>query len=165
MLITNILVNFRFAETFRIAALKLDYYIKAKNVETVMITSCGENEGKSTAAVNLALSAAKLGKKTLLVDADLRKPAVFKFFNKQHTDEELYGLGEIIRGNVSINNAIIKDPDTGLYIICGKQKYRNSSEMLSTKRFESFIDSLKEQFDIIIFDTAPTSLVSDAEII
>ncbi len=165
LLITNILINFRFAEIFRIAALKLDYYIKAKNVKTVMITSCGENEGKSTASVNLALATAKLGKKTLLVDADLRKPAVYKFFNKQHTDEELMGLGEIIRGNVSINNAIIKDPDTGLYIICGKQKYRNSSEMLSTKRFEAFVDSLKEQFDVIIFDTAPTSLVSDAEII
>ncbi len=165
LLITNILINFRFAEIFRIAALKLDYYIKAKNVKTVMITSCGENEGKSTASVNLALATAKLGKKTLLVDADLRKPAVFKFFNKQHTDEELMGLGEIIRGNVSINNAIIKDPDTGLYIICGKQKYRNSSEMLSTKRFEAFVESLKDQFDVIIFDTAPTSLVSDAEII
>ncbi len=165
LLITNILINFRFAEIFRIAALKLDYYIKAKNVKTVMITSCGENEGKSTASVNLALATAKLGKKTLLVDADLRKPAVYKFFNKQYTDEELMGLGEIIRGNVSINNAIIKDPDTGLYIICGKQKYRNSSEMLSTKRFEAFVDSLKEQFDVIIFDTAPTSLVSDAEII
>lgn len=165
LLITNILINFRFAETFRIAALKLDYYTRVKKVKTIMITSCGENEGKSTAAVNLALATAKLGKKTLLVDADLRKPAVFKFFNKHQSDESLYGVGEIIRGNTSINNAIIKDPDTGLYIICGKQKYRNSSEMLSTKRFEAFVESLKEQFDVIIFDTAPTTLVSDAEII
>ena len=164
LLITNILINYRFAETFRIAALKLDYFIKAKNVKTVMITSCGENEGKSTASVNLALSMAKMGRKTLLVDADLRKPAVYKFFNNQYNDK-LQGLGEVIRGNIAINNAIIKEPNTGLYIMCGKQKYRNSSEMISTKRFELFVESLKDQFDVIIFDTAPTSLVSDAEII
>lgn len=163
LLITNILINYRFSETFRIAALKLDYYLKAKNVKTVMITSCGENEGKSTASVNLALSMAKLGRKTLLIDADLRKPAVHKFFSDKSSN--LQGLGEVIRGNIAINNAIIKEPKTGLYIICGNQKYRNSSEMISTKRFESFIESLKEQFDVIIFDTPPTTLVSDAEII
>ncbi len=163
LLITNILINYRFSETFRIAALKLDYYLKAKNIKTFMITSCGENEGKTTASVNLALSMAKLGKKTLLIDADLRKPAVHKFF--KDSAEDMRGLGEVIRGNIAINNAIIKEPNTGLYIICGNQKYRNSSEMISTKRFESFVESVKEQFDVIIFDTAPTALVSDAEII
>lgn len=163
LLITNILINYRFSETFRIASLKLDYYLKAKNVKTVMITSCGENEGKSTASVNLALAMAKLGRKTLLVDADLRKPAVHKFFKDSASD--MKGLGEVIRGNIAINNAIIKEPKTGLYIMCGNQKYRNSSEMISTKRFETFVDSLKEQFDVIIFDTPPTALVSDAEII
>ena len=164
LMITNILINYRFSETFRIAALKLDYYLKAKKVKTVMLTSCGENEGKSTASVNLALAMANLGRKTLLVDADLRKPAIYKFFAKNNEDE-LKGLGEVLRGNISINNAIIKEPSTGLYIMCGNQKYRNSSEMLSTKRFEHFVDSLREQFDVIIFDTSPTSLVSDAEII
>lgn len=164
LMITNILINYRFAETFRIAALKLDYYVKAKSVKTVMLTSCGENEGKSTASVNIALAMANLGRKTLLVDADLRKPAIYKFFANNNTDE-LKGLGEVIRGDISINNAIIKEPKIGLYIMCGKQKYRNSSEMLSTKRFEHFVDSLREQFDVIIFDTSPTSLVSDAEII
>ena len=164
LMITNILINYRFAETFRIAALKLDYYIKSKNVKTVMITSCGENEGKSTASVNLALAMANLGRKTLLVDADLRKPAVFKFFSDEN-HEDMKGLGEVLRGNISINNAIIKEPKTGLYIMCGNQKYRNSSEMISTKRFEHFVDSLRDQFDVIIFDTSPTALVSDAEII
>lgn len=164
LMITNILINYRFSETFRIAALKLDYYVKAKNVKTVMLTSCGENEGKSTASVNLALAMANLGRKTLLVDADLRKPAIYKFFSNENS-AELKGLGEVLRGNISINNAIIKESKTGLYIMCGTQKYSNSSEMLSTKRFEHFVDSLREQFDVIIFDTSPTSLVSDAEII
>ncbi len=164
LLITNILINYRFAETFRIGALKLDYLANSKKIKTVMITSCGENEGKSTASVNIALAMAKLGKKVLLVDADLRKPAIVKFFSGESPDE-LKGLGEVIRGNISINNAVIKDPNSGLYIMCGKQKYRNSSEMITTKRFEHFVDSLRDQFDLIIFDTAPTSLVSDAELI
>ncbi|MBR5498042.1 MAG: polysaccharide biosynthesis tyrosine autokinase [Clostridia bacterium] len=165
LMITNILINYRFSETFRIAALKLDYYIKSKNIKTLMITSCGENEGKSTAAVNLALAMSKLGRKTLLVDADLRKPAIFKFFSDAVDPEESLGLGEVLRGNTSINNAIFKEHKTGLYIMCSKHKYSNSSEMLSTKRFEHFVDAIKEQFDIVIFDTSPTSLVSDAEII
>ena len=165
LMITNILINYRFSETFRIAALKLDYYIKSKNIKTLMITSCGENEGKSTAAVNIALAMSKLGRKTLLVDADLRKPAIFKFFSDAVDPEESLGLGEVLRGNTSINNAIFKEHKTGLYIMCSKHKYSNSSEMLSTKRFEHFVDAIKEQFDIVIFDTSPTSLVSDAEII
>lgn len=165
LMITNILINFRFAETFRIAALKLDYYIKSKKMKTLMITSCGENEGKSTAAVNLALAMAQLGRKTILVDADLRKPAIYKFFSDAVNTENMQGLGEVLRGNVSINNAIYKEPKTGLYIMSSNHKYRNSSEMLSTKRFEFFVNALKEQFDIIIFDTSPTALVSDAEII
>lgn len=164
LLITNILSNYRFVETFRIAALKLDYLLQSKKIKTVMITSCGENEGKSTASVNLALAMANMGRKTLLVDADLRKPAVHKFFSN-NIDKELQGLGEVIRGNISINNAIFKEKSTGLYILCGKQKYKNSTEMISTKRFEYFVESLKEQFDVIIFDTSPTTLVSDAEII
>lgn len=163
LLVTNILINYRFAETFRIAALKLEYLMKSKNIKTVMVTSCGENEGKSTVAVNLALSMAKLGKKTLLLDADLRKPAVYKFFGGEDVDG--YSLGEVMQGKLSVTEALQRDAKTGLYLMCGKQKYRNSSEMLSTHRFESFIEKLKEQFDIIIFDTAPVSLVSDAEII
>ncbi len=164
LLITNILINYRFAETFRIAALKLDYLVKSKNIKTVMISSCGENEGKSTVSVNLALAMSKLGRKTLLVDADLRKPAIVKFFGGENPDN-LQGIGEVLRGNISINKAIIKDAQSGLYIMCGKQKYRNSSEMISTKRFEHFVESLREQFDVIIFDTSPTALVSDAELI
>lgn len=164
LMITNILINYKFAESFRIAALKLDYIIKSKNVKTLMVTSCGENEGKTTVSVNLALSMANLGRKTLLIDSDLRKPAVYNFFANEKNDT-LQGLGEVLRGNVSINNSIIKDSKTGLYVLCGNQKYRNSSEMLSTHRFDHFVESIKEQFDIIIFDTAPTSLVSDAEII
>ena len=164
LLITDILINYRFAESFRVAALKLEYLINSKKIKTMMITSCGENEGKTTAAVNLALAIAKLGRKTLLIDADLRKPAIHHFFKNDEIDNPL-GLGEVLSGNVSITNSIIRDPKTGLYIMCGAQKYSNSSEMLSTRRFEHFVESLKEQFDIIIFDTAPTALVSDAEII
>lgn len=164
LMITNILTNYRFAETFRIAALKLEYLMNSKKIKTVMITSCGENEGKTTVAVNLALATAALGKKTLLVDGDLRKPAVYKFFGGDDPDA-LKGFGEVLNGSISINEAITKESDAGLYVLCGKQKYKNSSEMFSTKRFERLIDSLKEQFDMVIIDTPPTSLVADAEII
>lgn len=164
LLITNILINYRFAETFRIAALKIEYLMASKKIKTLMITSCGENEGKSTTSVNLALAMASLGKKILLVDADLRKPAVYRFFAANDPDS-LKGVGEVLQGHVSLNDAVIKESETGLYILCGKQKYKNSSEMLSTHRFERFLQSVREQFDLIILDTSPTALVSDSEII
>ncbi|MCD7828356.1 MAG: polysaccharide biosynthesis tyrosine autokinase [Clostridiales bacterium] len=164
LMITNILISYKFAEAFRIAALKLEYVLNSKHIKTVMITSCGENEGKTTVAVNLALSMASLGKKTLLVDADLRKPAVFNFFNNENADE-LNGIGEVINGKTSVNSAVIEDEKTGLYVMCGKQKYRNSSEMLSTGKMQKIVDFLKSRFDVIIFDTSPTTLVSDTEII
>lgn len=163
LMITNILINYRFAETFRIAALKLEYLMNTKKIKTIMITSCGENEGKSTVSVNLALSMAKLGKKTLLIDADLRKPAVYKFFKDK--SKNTGNLNDIINGKAQINDMIFKDDDTGLYILAGNERFSDSSELLSTGRFAKFVDALKEQFDIVIFDTAPVSLVSDAEII
>ena len=165
LLILNILINYRFVEAFKVAALKVEYLIRAKNVKTLMITSCGENEGKSTVSVNLALSLAKIGLKVLLIDADLRKPAVYKFFKSSVIESDIKGLGEILNDTVSINDTISLDKESGLYLMISNKKYRNSSELFTANRFQKLLDSLKNQFDIILLDTAPTSLVSDAEII
>ena len=165
LMITNILINYRFTETFRVMALKLEYLMKTKDIKTLMLVSCGENEGKSTAAVNIALALSSIGKKTLLVDGDFRKPAVYKFFGgASGNDEKYYGLGEVVSENISINKAVRRDKKSGLYLLSGDQQYRNSGEIVTTARFEQFIASIKNQFDIIVFDTAPAALVSDSEI-
>lgn len=164
LLITNVLIDYSFVETFRVAALKLQYLMNAKKIKTLMITSCGENEGKSTVSVNLALAMSALGKKTLLVDADLRKPAVFNFF-KNEESENRPGLGAVLNGDANVSASLRRDAETGLFMICGKETYKNSSEMFSQRRFVKFMENLRDCFDLIIIDTSPNSLVSDAEII
>ena len=164
LMITDVLVDSAFIEAFNRALLKLDYYQKTQGVRSVMITSLGENEGKSTVAVNLALSAAAAGKDVILIDLDLRKPSIFKFFAETKELETVEGIGDVLNGTASLQSAVRKDSATGLYLLCGNKRFSESSELLTTDRFRHFLSALESQFDLVIIDTSPYMMVADAEI-
>ena len=86
ILITNPLVSFGYVETLRKLAFRVQYEMDKKEQKVLMITSVGENEGKSTVAANIALALAENGKKVALVDLDLRRPAIYKIFDKQRNN-------------------------------------------------------------------------------
>lgn len=165
LLLTNPLISFAFSDSFREMATKLSSLQRTKNLKSFVITSAAENEGKTTITVNLAIALSEMGKRVIIVDSDFKLPAIYKFFDQSKAVEEKE-LGEFILGNNNELSSIIRrDRRTGIYLACGKKKYKNSSEMVNSESFVNMICALENEFDVVLIDTPPACVVLDAEII
>ena len=162
LLVTNPVTSFGYIETFQKMCTKVQYQLKERSMNTIILTSVNENEGKSTVAANLALTLAKNGKNVLLVDLDLRKPAQFKLFELLY-DKKNPQIGNVLSGKATLENAIRKIDKTNLYILAGNRSYHNSTKMLVKDSTLEMVESMKEEFDYVILDTPPMSMVADAE--
>lgn len=130
-------------------------------IRTLMITSSGPGEGKSTTAANLAVVFAQQGKSVLFVDADLRKPTVHYTFNTMNTT----GLTSILTNQISLKEAVHANVENNLYILTSGPIPPNPSELLSSRSMQHFMEQAREEFDIILFDTPPVLAVTDAQIL
>ena len=163
ILISRNMISFRYAEAMERISRKVQYKMSSKELKTLLVTSCLENEGKSTVAANLALSLAEQGLKTALVDLDLRKPAQYKIFDV--SDLESCVLGDVLTGEKELESCqkIIQPTEvTGLF---NTKEYSNSTEIITSGNVMNLLLSLKDSFDYIIVDTPPMSLAADAEMI
>ncbi|MGN0468836.1 MAG: AAA family ATPase, partial [Acutalibacteraceae bacterium] len=156
--------SYVFSQCISTIATRVEYLKKTKDCKSFIFTSVDEHEGKTTISVNTALSLASKGYRTLLIDADLRRPSVYRHFPNE--DEEMkYGeLGDKLLGKET-DNLIHYDEKTGLYFIAGKNSYKYAFELLGSEKFKELLDELYIGFDFIIIDTPPTLLTADAEAI
>ena len=120
------------------------------------ITSSTLDEGKSTTAANLAISFAMLGKKTLLIDADMRKPTINRFFKLDNAT----GLSDLLANMDSCQ--VFETSDLPLSIICAGKIPPNPSELLSSVNMTKIIETAKKKYDYVIIDTPPINAVADA---
>lgn len=126
--------------------------------KTVMVTSSVQSEGKTTLASNLALSFSQLGR-TLLLDADLRKPRVAQIAGL----DKQAGLVDLVAGQKTMRECIVRDRQAeNLYILRTGTMPPNPLELLSSDRFAGVLEELKQNFNHIVIDTAPVLPVSDA---
>lgn len=132
-----------------------------EEIRTIMVTSSGPGEGKSTTTANLAVVFAQQGKTVLLVDADLRKPTVHYTFNTLNT----LGLTSVLTNQVPIMEAVQTIDEKNLFIMPSGPIPPNPSELLSSRAMQYFIEQALEQFDVILFDTPPVLAVTDAQIL
>ncbi len=126
-----------------------------------MVTSSGPAEGKSTTVANLAVAFAQLGKKVLLVDADLRKPTVHHTFGENN----LFGFTTVLTKQRELAKTVIQTDEDDLYILTSGPIPPNPAELLSSKSMELFIEEAKQQFDYVLFDTPPLLAVADPQIL
>ncbi|MDR3411204.1 MAG: polysaccharide biosynthesis tyrosine autokinase [Formivibrio sp.] len=124
----------------------------------LLVTSSLQGEGKTTLASNLALAHAQT-QKTLLIDADMRKPSVS---SKLERDPTHLGLSDLIAGQATLSDVLQTMPETSLSLISAGTLPPNPLELLLSKRFLSLLAALKEQFEVIVIDSPPVELVSDA---
>ena len=121
------------------------------------ITSPNVSDGKSTLAANLAVSIAQSGKRTILIDADCRKPKVHKFFN---IPSEV-GLASVIAGTVDLDAAVQQSAVPNLSVLpCGPRP-ANPAELLTSPRFQELLNEVRARYDIVLVDTPPVLMVSD----
>jgi capsular exopolysaccharide synthesis family protein len=129
----------------------------------IAITSCGPGEGKSTVALNLAIVLTQLGRRVLLVDADLRRPRLHETMRVSNKE----GLSNFLSGNVTLESLVQETGVPELKIIISGPIPPNPSELLGSPRLQALLDRFQQedQFDHIIFDSPPLLSVTDAAIL
>lgn len=134
--------------------------------QVVMFTSTVPGEGKSTTSLLLALASAQMGKSAIIVDCDLRRPALNRVLGDRGVMNA--GLRGILDGSLTLGEACITDPATGLAILSGQPDefaVINAADVLSSDRFGDLLLELRENYDLVILDAPPTLSVTDARII
>lgn len=163
LLITDRSLGFAFIESYKAIRTKVETFCARKDHKVILVTSAGENEGKTTFSMNLALSLAQNGKSVLVIDADLRKPAVSKFLNLNVSPE--YDLASVVSGKTELSDAIKFVEKHKLFILTTAQANDEPTEILSSQQMAKVIKAAREEFDYVIIDTAPAAVVTDANIL
>lgn len=167
MVLTDPKVEEKLQESFRMIRNKVEYHAHEYHLKTFLITSALAGEGKSTIAVNLALSLAQAGKKVVLIDCDLRHPTDRKILNLDPGE----GLGEVLEHKKKLAECIIKSKDMGLapemrlMFLPGGTSLRDGSELLGTEFMHRIIARMEEWADYVILDSAPAGLLTDAVVL
>ncbi|WP_379923400.1 GumC family protein [Erythrobacter sp. R86502] len=133
-----------------------------RNRNVIQLTSSQAGEGKSTTAVILAELFAKLGRKTLLVDADLRRPSVA---NLMDIERPKIGLVEVLLGHVELHQAVVKGVHDNLEILPIGAIPPNPAELLASQEMHDFIERYRQEYSLIIFDSCPVLGLADATIL
>ncbi|MCU7492022.1 MAG: polysaccharide biosynthesis tyrosine autokinase [Ignavibacteria bacterium] len=150
------------SEAYRALRTRIQFSrVNWNSIRTILITSSSPQEGKTTSSVNIAGSFAQAGKRTVIIDCDLRKPRVHKVLNQFKAP----GLVEYIFEKASYEDIVRKTETEDLFLIPAGTIPTNPSEILASAQFMGLIEKLKEDFEIIVIDSPPILAVTDAEIL
>lgn len=149
------------SEQYRTIRTNIEFSSVDQSLKTIIVTSAGPGEGKSTTTANLGVVFAQQGKKVLLIDGDLRKPTVHYTFQLDNT----IGLTNVLTGQAEFSAAIKNSEVEHLSILTCGPIPPNPAEMLGSAAMKKFLGEASEQFDIIIIDSPPVLAVSDAQIL
>lgn len=149
------------AEQYRTIRTNIDFSRVTGDMKTIMFTSAGPGEGKSTTAANVATVMAQQGKKVLLIDADLRKPVMHYTFQLGNMN----GLTTLLTKKCTTEEAIQKTEVDNLFVLPSGPIPPNPAELLSSPAMASFIKHALTQFDVVLLDTPPVMAVTDAQVL
>lgn len=127
-----------------------------------MVTSVAENEGKSSVAANLALALAEKGRRVMLIDVDLKKPALYKVFEKKEENRKY--LSDYLDKKAEIKDVLIYEKKEKIYTVFQEKSIHNAARYLDSMEMKALIDAGRKKMDYIILDTPPMSVSSDAEL-
>lgn len=152
--------TFTISEAYKTLRTNILFSSGSDGCKIYAVTSAIPGEGKTTTAINLAISFAQTEKKVVIIDADLRKPKLHKYFDL----ENKVGLSNVLSGVFDgKNKEVIQQTNIeNLYLISSGHIPPNPIELLSSERMEEFINKISQDYDFIIIDTPPVNIVSDA---
>ncbi|SUV02297.1 putative tyrosine-protein kinase capB [Priestia megaterium] len=149
------------AEQYRTIRTNIQFSNVDQDIKTIVLTSSGAEEGKSTTSANLATVYAQQGLKVLLIDADLRKPTGHYTFRL----ENHIGLTNVLTRQSTLAQAVQESEIPHLSVLTSGPIPPNPSELLASVQMAELLKEMKKQFDMIIFDTPPILAVADAQIL
>ncbi|CJD98523.1 polysaccharide biosynthesis tyrosine autokinase CpsD [Streptococcus pneumoniae] len=143
-------------------ALCTNIQLSGDKLKVISVTSVNPGEGKTTTSVNIAISFACAGYKTLLIDGDTRNSVMSGFFKSR---EKITGLTEFLSGTADLSHGLCDTNIENLFVVQSGTVSPNPTALLQSKNFNDMIETLRKYFDYIIVDTAPIGIVIDAAII
>ncbi len=146
------------AESFRSIRTSLKYFTPDDQPTVIAVTSTISGEGKTFVAMNLAAIISMLGRKTLLVGLDLRKPRINKILSLDHS----VGMSTYLSGNSKFEQVVQKTEIENLWFVSSGPIPPNPSELIERKAMTEFLEKARKEFDYIIIDTPPAAVVTDA---
>jgi capsular exopolysaccharide synthesis family protein len=149
------------SEAYRVLRTNLQFTGLDSPLQVVVVTSSGPSEGKSTTVANLAVTFAQSGSKVIIVDGDLRKPRIHKIFGITNR----FGTTNAIVEPLALEDYTHKTPIDGLSILTSGPIPPNPSELLGSNKMKGLLSSLKELYDIILIDSPPVGMVTDAQVL
>lgn len=150
-------VPFAVVEAYKTIRTNISFSLDHEGCKSFVISSSVPSEGKSTTAVNVAVAFSQLGKNVLLIDADLRRPSIHKKLKLVNTR----GLYTILSGNSSYEDCV-QHINKNFDVLTSGPLPSNPIELIESNALSNLLDSLKEQYEYIIFDSTPINIVSDA---
>ncbi len=150
------------SEAYRSLRTSMIYASADKEVKSILVSSSGPGEGKTTTVANLAITFANLGKRTLLIDTDLRRPVLHKVFNVQRDN----GITLYLSGITDDFDSLVS-PTTidNLFVVSSGIIPPNPSELLGSKKMSKLVSKLEKEWDMVLFDSPPLVAVTDATMV
>ncbi|MGH4140371.1 polysaccharide biosynthesis tyrosine autokinase [Clostridium sp.] len=145
-------------EAFKSLRTNLLFSMENRDIKTLMVCSSVPKEGKTSVSTNIASTIAQTGKSVLLIDCDLRKPSVHRYFNI--TNNEV-GLADVVLRGRKVEEISIRINDNFDVLTAGRANY-NPSELLSSQKMKTFINEMENKYDYVILDTPPIIAFTDA---
>ena len=149
--------NFAVQEAYKALRTNIRFFVRGGYCKKFCITSAAAGEGKSITLLNLAISIAEDGHKVLLIDADLRRPAVARLL----VEKAAPGLSNLLAGQNTVEGCIRKDLYTNLDVLFAGDIPPNPSELLGNEKMQELIEQMSFEYDYILVDTPPVNVVSD----
>lgn len=150
------------AEAYRSLRTNLEFSSLDHPLRSMVVTSAGPEEGKSTTLANLAVTMAQSGKKVILIDCDLRRPSQHQIFNARNST----GITDLIRDESLLANPPLQDtPVTNLKLLTSGPLPPNPSELLGSRRMSEIIEGLLTRAEVLLFDAPPIIAVTDAALL
>ncbi len=148
-------------ESFRILRGYVQYTQLDPMPQVIMVTSAQPGEGKSTTVANLAAAMALGGKRTLVIDADMRHPSLHLRYNLPNT----CGLSDVLRDAASLEEAVQEGAVTGLSVLTAGSPATHPPELLASPAMAGLVDMVRQHYDYLIFDSTPLLNLSDGPLI
>ena len=161
-LITNSLIKRNFIEDNLSLCSVLEYHARKRGQQVILVTSAGENEGKSTIAANLALALSEKGRRVALLDCDFRKPSLHKIFDMT-VEKEKTLTSYLLQEETDPSPYLIESKKHGILLSFSQSSGRSVTKLLNNGKLSVLLQQLRNQMDYIILDTPPILAAADAE--
>jgi capsular exopolysaccharide synthesis family protein len=154
-LVSNLSPQSPYTEAYRIARTNLLAY--PASLRTIMITSARSGQGKSTVTTNLGIVTAQMGRRVIVVEGDMRRPVLHRFFALDNSA----GLAEVLKGEASLSEVLQPTGIENLFFLSSGTPPSHPAELLGSRAMRELLDTLRSQSDMVFIDTPPVSAFSD----